>query len=122
MGLGLSLDKMTDDASQNDRKKKKYSPARYVGAPNIEKIQGQFLAVLKREAQRLMDESYKGKLSESSSKELKNYLKLIMDLKKPTKDRAPADHGDEEPNEEEAFDSLSDEELKKLATKGDKDV
>lgn len=96
--------------------KTKYNPARYVGSPNIEKIQGQFLAVLKREAQHLLDESHLGKLSEESSKTLNNYLKLIGNLKEPSSPKTPKENGDTS-TANEAFDDFSTEDLKKLALK-----
>lgn len=107
---------MAADEADDDKKKSKYSPARWVGNPDIEKIQDQFLVVLKREAQQLLDESYGKKLSPESSKNLVNYLKLIKDLSKEEKPETPKEP---ESEDEEADDlsQLSTEELKKMATK-----
>lgn len=74
---------------------------------DLDKIQHYFLVVLKREATRLLDQSFEAKLSEESSKALVNYLKLLKDLKE---------------SEEKELESLSDEELEKLANKGEKNV
>jgi hypothetical protein len=102
-------------------KKSKYSAARWVGSPKISKIRDQFLKVLQREAGRLMDESHKEKLSPESSKKLVNYLEAIMDLEK----REPKKSPDPKPSQEDDDDDLaqfSDEDLKKMANKGENNV
>lgn len=111
---------MARDLAEKASKKSKYSAARWVGSPNISKIKDQFLAVLKREALILLDESHKGKLSAEASKNLIQYLKLLRDLDKP--EVADPQHkgsaGDEEGEPEtDPFTDLTDEELKKMATK-----
>lgn len=80
---------------------------------DINQVQRQLLVVLKRETLNLMDQSHKGKLSQESSKNLINYLKLIKDL---SNDENP-DPPKPEESEQEDFTDLSDEELKKLASK-----
>lgn len=107
---------MAADEAGDDKNKSKYSAARWVGNPDIEKIQDQFLAVLKREAKQLLEESYEKKLSPESSKSLINYLKLIKDMNKAEE---PDPSKSDEPEEEEGddFSQLSTEELKKMATK-----
>ncbi len=82
-------------------KRRSQAPRRLVEV-DLEKIQHQFLVVLKRESTRMMDVSFEGKLSESDSRILINYLKLLKELKK---------------SEEEDLDKMSDEELVKLANK-----
>lgn len=103
-------------ADKTKTKKAKYKPSRYLGKPNIEKIQKQFLAVLVREAQNLLDESHKGPLSEKSSMKLHKYLKLIKDLDKKKTDGSPSS-GDENPGEDPDLSDLSDETLKNMAKK-----
>lgn len=60
-----------------------------------------------------MDQSHEKKLSQESSKNLINYLKLIKDLDKTTPEEPPK----EEELPQDDFSDLSDEELKKLAAK-----
>lgn len=47
---------------------------------DLDVLRRQLLTVLKREIYRLMDESFKEKLSDFSSKNLINYIKLLQDL------------------------------------------
>lgn len=90
--------------SLNDTKKRKSQAPRRLSPVNLDKIQHQFLIVLKREATRLMDQSFEDKLSDESSKTLVNYLKLMKDLKEM---------------EAKELENLTDEELEKLAHKGE---
>lgn len=100
---------------KSKNKQASYKPARYVGKPKIDKIQKQFLAVLAREAQNLLDESFLGKLSETSSLKLHKYLKLMkdLDLKKPSVEPASSD---EEEGKDPDLSATSTEDLKKLVT------
>ena len=115
---------MSADALKTPPKKKKYSPARYIGTPNIQKIQTAFLAILKREAEKLLDESHKGKLSAESAKNLVSYLKLIKELEKPDPAKPPNSAQEDDPDEGsgDALMDLSIEQLKKLAKKGEQNV
>lgn len=79
--------------------------SRRVKPVNLDYLHLQLLVVLRREAGRLLDLSFKEKLSEESSKTLVNYLKLLKDLKQ---------------QEAEELENLSDEELEKLSKKGEK--
>lgn len=58
---------------------KKYA-SRRLGDVDLDKIQRKFITVLGREANRLLDESFKKKLPEESAKILINYLKLLKQL------------------------------------------
>lgn len=79
----------------------------------MDQIHRQLLVVLKRETLKLMDLSFKQKLSQESSKNLINYLKLVKDLGKT---EVPSGNEPEAP-EQEDFTDMSDEELRELATK-----
>lgn len=105
---------MAEEATEISEDKSKYNPATYVGVIDIQKIQNQFLAVLKREAKRLLEESYTGKLSADSAKTLINYLKLLRDFGNSPAPEAP-NSDDENPGDDEVFSDLSVDELKNLA-------
>lgn len=69
----------------SDAEKPKWNeknPAIRLSNVDLDNIEHRFLVVLKREAYRLMEESYVGKISDESAKNLINYLKLLKDFKK----------------------------------------
>jgi hypothetical protein len=114
---------MSESEPDISRKKSKYSAARHIGSIKIAKIQEQFLTVLKREAQRLLDESHKGPLSGESKKSLVNYIKLIQDLSKPCGVlRKENDDSEGKTSDPDVFEDMSDEELKQMAKKGENNV
>jgi hypothetical protein len=86
-------------------KKNGISGSRRLAPVNLDKIQLQFLVVLKREANRLLDLSHAEKLSDECSKTLVNYLKLLKDIRK---------------SEAEDLESMTDEELEAMAAKNTK--
>lgn len=88
-------------------KKPHDSNARRLQNVNLDRLQHQFLTVLKREASRLLDISYTEKLSADASKTLVNYIKLLGELKEL---------------ELKDLENLTDEELEKLTKKGVKHV
>ncbi len=65
---------------EGEQKKPKGNPSRRYAPVDIDRIQHKFLQVLHREANRLLDLSWKEQLSEIASKSLVNYLKLLKDL------------------------------------------
>lgn len=95
-----------ENVPPDDAKKRKSQAPRRLSPVNIDRIQHYFLVVLNREATKLMDESYLGKLSADSSKDLVNYLKLLREIRK---------------SEEEDLEQLSDFELEKLNQKTKKE-
>lgn len=86
------------------KKSKNERPRRLIPV-DLDYIGRQFNTVLKREANRLLDESYAEKLSEESSKTLVNYIKLLRDLKQ---------------DQIREFEGMTDEQLEEILKKGDK--
>lgn len=65
----------------DDTKKTRNRLSRRCGDVDLDKLERKFLNVLKRESNRLLDESFEAQLSADSSKTLCNYLKLLKEFK-----------------------------------------
>jgi hypothetical protein len=98
---------------EDEAEDSKSGRSRRVRKVELGKIKDQLFTVLKRETEKLMEESHKAKLSNEQSRKLINYLKLIRELEEEIPEKPP------DPDEQDAEDheDLSDEQLKKMAQK-----
>jgi hypothetical protein len=82
--------------------KRKSQGPRRLSVVDLDKVEHKFTVVLNREANQLLDRSWKNPLPDEAAKTLVNYMKLLKELKV---------------QKEKELENLSDEDLQNLSTK-----